>query len=49
MKEYVGCKVKKTGKKSLIMYQNDLINKIEKEIRRTDQKHARIRYASRKW
>ena len=32
MKEYVGCKVKKTGKKSLIMYQDDLINKIEKNF-----------------
>ena len=32
MKEYVGCKVKMTGKKSLIMYQDDLINKIEKNF-----------------
>ena len=32
MKEYVGCKVKKTGKKSLIIYQDDLINKIEKNF-----------------
>ena len=30
MKEYVGCKVKRTGEKSLIMYQDDLINKIDR-------------------
>ena len=29
-KEYVGCKVTKTGKKSLIMYQDDLIEKIDR-------------------
>ena len=32
MKEYVGCKVRRTGKRSLIMYQDDLINKIEKNF-----------------
>ena len=32
MREYVGCKVKKKGKKSLIFYQDDLINKIEKNF-----------------
>ena len=30
MKEYVGCKVKRTGEKSLIMFQDVLINKIER-------------------
>ena len=30
MREYVGCKVKRTGEKSLIMYQDDLINKIDR-------------------
>ena len=30
MKEYAGCKVKRTGEKSLIMYQDDLINKIDR-------------------
>ena len=30
MKEYVGCKVKKTGTKSLIMYQDDLIKKMDR-------------------
>ena len=30
MQKYVGCKVKKIGSKSLIMYQDDLFNKIEK-------------------
>ena len=30
MKEYVGCKVSKTGKKSLIMYQDDLIKKMDR-------------------
>ena len=30
MKEYVGYKVKKTGKSSLIMYQDDLIEQIER-------------------
>ena len=34
MKEYIGCKVKKTGKKSLIMYQDDLISKIERSEER---------------
>ena len=32
MKENIGCKVKKIGKKSLSMYQNDLITKIEKNF-----------------
>ena len=32
MKEYIGCKVKKTGKKSRIIYQDDLIRKIEKNF-----------------
>ena len=32
MKEYIGCKVKKTGSKSIIMYQDDLINKVEKNF-----------------
>ena len=43
MKEYVGCKVKKTGKKSLIMYQDDLINKVEKnfgELTKNMQEYA---------
>ena len=31
-KEYIGCKVKKTWKRSQIMYQDDLINKIEKNF-----------------
>ena len=30
MSEYVGCKVRRTGEKSLIMYQDDLIKKMEK-------------------
>ena len=30
MKEYVGCKVTRTGKKSLIMYQDDLIKKMDR-------------------
>ena len=30
MKEYVGCKVKKITKGHLIMYQDELINKIDK-------------------
>ena len=30
MKEYVGCKVTKNGTKSLIMYQNDLIKKMDR-------------------
>ena len=37
MKEYVGCKVKRTGKRSLIMYQDDLINKIAKNFREHTQ------------
>ena len=32
MKEQIGCKVKKTGMNSPIMYQDDLINKIEKNF-----------------
>ena len=32
MKEYVGCKVKRIGKRILIMYQDDLTNKIEKNF-----------------
>ena len=30
MKEYVGCKVERRGRDNLIMFQDDLINKIEK-------------------
>ena len=30
MSEYVGCKVKRTSDKTLIMYQDDLIKKMEK-------------------
>ena len=32
MREYIGYNFKKTGKKSLIVYQDDLINKIEKNF-----------------
>ena len=30
MREYVGCKVERRGRNNLIMFQDDLINKIEK-------------------
>ena len=49
MKECVGCKAKKTGKTSLIIYQDDLINKIEKNFGELTGKVQEIWYASRKW
>ena len=49
MKEYVGCKVERRGRDNLIMFQDDLINKIEKNIWKQGEKHARIWNASRKW
>ena len=33
MEEYVGCKIKKADEDTLLMYQDDLLNKIERDFR----------------